>query len=248
MSREHFNQTHATATLIGLLVALSCNTVVGQESSDEVEPEVLVEDMVVTPARAQFVLTVVASPDTQNDDDGAADDSAAIPTQLRAAPAGMTSPDGMTGPDPEPEASASLSASEWMQRATGLETPTVPRLDWTGAEIVQAASAPGARARHITARTSGVFGVEAAQLTPLTGGKQMFALEVAEGLTLAGIGSRRMWTERDRAFVLAAEAEWQFTPYAGLHVGYEVLQAPLGGELPDDAGGDSIFARFQLRF
>ena len=57
-----------------------------------------------------------------------------------------------------------------------------------------------------------------------------------------------MWTERDRAFVLAAEAGWQLSPYAGLHVGYEVLQTPLGGAMPEDAGGDSIFARFQLRF
>ncbi|MFG0241777.1 MAG: hypothetical protein ACF8R9_03210 [Phycisphaerales bacterium JB054] len=233
----------ATTILTGLLVAVVCAGAAAQDTASETDEEVRVEDMTVTPAEARFALTVIVPKDAE--DAAPTDEQASgMSPQLEASPAGLIGPDEQDASDND----AVFTARAWVLHDPAIAEPATEQLDWTGAEVVQMAASPRERGRRITARTSGVFGVEAAQLTPLTGGKEMFSLEVAHGLTLAGVGSRRMWTERDRAFVLAAEAGWKLTHYAGLHVGYEVLQTPLGGAMPEDAGGDSIFARFQLRF
>ena len=235
----------ATTILTGLLVAVVCARAAAQETTDDSGEDVRVEDMVVTSAEARFALSVIAS-NAATDTTLTEDPDAESSTQLETAPAGLIGPTETS--EETPSNDAKTTAREWLLHDPAVAQPSDERLDWTGAGVVQMAASPRERGRRITARTSGVFGVEAAQLTPLSGGKEMFSLEVAQGLTLAGVGSRRMWTERDRAFVLAAEAGWQLSPYAGLHVGYEVLQTPLGGAMPEDAGGDSIFARFQLRF
>lgn len=234
----------ATTILTGLLVAVLCAPAAAQETTAESQEDVRVEDMVVTPAEARFALSVIAS-NTASETTPTEDPDTETSTQLETAPAGLIGP---TEEEESPSDDAETTARAWLLHDPAVAQSSDERLDWTGAGVVQMAASPRERGRRITARTSGVFGVEAAQLTPLSGGKEMFSLEVAQGLTLAGVGSRRMWTERDRAFVLAAEAGWQLSPYAGLHVGYEVLQTPLGGAMPEDAGGDSIFARFQLRF
>ena len=96
--------------------------------------------------------------------------------------------------------------------------------------------------------TRSIFSQEAGQLTSLTPGSQLFSWELTDDITLAGVGARRLFTDRDRAFVVSAEAGFVISPRAGLQVGYELLQTSAGGTLPDDAGGDSLFARFQLRF
>jgi|GEM_PF-3592556 len=237
------NPLTATTILTGLLVAVVCAHAAAQETASEGEEEIRIEDMLFTPAEARFTLTVIPSK-TETESAPEEEQEPETSTQLEMAPAGLIGSD-----EDEPlDADEVFTARAWVLQDPTVVEPSGERLDWTGAGVVQMAASPRERGRRITARTSGVFGVEASQLTPLTGGKEMFSLEVAQGLTLAGVGSRRMWTERDRAFVIAAEAGWKLTPYAGLHVGYEVLQAPLGGAMPEDAGGDSIFARFQLRF
>ncbi len=92
-----------------------------------------------------------------------------------------------------------------------------------------------------------VFSHEALLRTPLTPGQEVFGWEVANGLTLSGVGSRRVITDRDRGFVLSAEAGIRLTPRAGFQVGYELLQTPAGATA-EGLGGESVFARFQLRF
>lgn len=94
----------------------------------------------------------------------------------------------------------------------------------------------------------GPFSVDAREVTPLVAGKRVFAWELGDGVTLAGVGSRRIWTERTRSYVLSAEAALRLSPHAGLAIGYELLQASSGGPLPNAAEAESIFARFQLRF
>ncbi|VAX40730.1 hypothetical protein MNBD_PLANCTO03-2213 [hydrothermal vent metagenome] len=96
--------------------------------------------------------------------------------------------------------------------------------------------------------TRSIFSEDAGQLTSLTPGSQLFSWELTDDITLAGVGARRLFTDRDRAFVVSAEAGFDLSPRVGLQVGYELLQTSAGGTLPDDAGGDSLFARFQLRF
>ncbi len=96
--------------------------------------------------------------------------------------------------------------------------------------------------------TRSVYSQDAGQLTPLTPGQEVLSWELVDGFTLAGVGSRRLFTDRSRAFVLSAEAGFDLSPHAGLQFGYELLQTSAGGALPDNAGGDSLFARFQLRF
>lgn len=93
-----------------------------------------------------------------------------------------------------------------------------------------------------------VYSRDAELLTPLTAGREMIGWEVADGLTISGVGSRRVWTERDRAFIVSAEAGLRLSPRAGFQLGYELLQASTGGTLPSDLGGEAVFARFQLRF
>lgn len=92
-----------------------------------------------------------------------------------------------------------------------------------------------------------VFSSEASLRTPLAPGQEMFGWELADGLTLSGVGSARVITERDRGVVLSAEAGIRLTPRAGFHVGYELLQAS-AGPAEQGLGGESVFARFQLRF
>ncbi|MCC7389083.1 MAG: hypothetical protein IT431_09980 [Phycisphaerales bacterium] len=92
-----------------------------------------------------------------------------------------------------------------------------------------------------------VFSNEASLRTPLTPGQEVFGWELADGLTLSGVGSRRVITDRDRGFVLSAEAGIRLTPRAGFQVGYELLQTPAGAS-SEGLGGESVFARFQLRF
>lgn len=200
----------------------------------------------VAEPRARFVLTSrqAAEPETTADAEEARDTDGV----LRAGPAGLSRDEPGDAGDAE---TGAIEAEHWLLDrwpVVATEPTDENRLIWSGAEVVQRAALPRSRARALPMRTSVAYGVEASQLTLLSGGKQMFAFEVADGLTLAGVGSRRLWTERDRAFVVAAEAGWQLTPRAGLHLGYEVLQTPTGGALPPSAGGDSIFARFQLRF
>lgn len=96
--------------------------------------------------------------------------------------------------------------------------------------------------------TRSVYSQDAEQLTSLTPGKEMFSWELTDDITLAGVGTRRLFTDRSRAFVVSAEAGFDLSPHAGLMVGYELLQTSSTGALPDNPGGDALFARFQLRF
>lgn len=92
-----------------------------------------------------------------------------------------------------------------------------------------------------------VFSDDAAQLTPFEPGHEVFGWELADGLTFSGVGSRRVITDRDRGFVLSAEAGIRLSPRAGFQLGYEVLQASAGSG-SEGLGPESVFARFRLRF
>ncbi|MBK7404917.1 MAG: hypothetical protein IPJ41_09860 [Phycisphaerales bacterium] len=91
-----------------------------------------------------------------------------------------------------------------------------------------------------------VFDRDAAQLTPFTPGSRVVAWQLAEGITLSGVGSRRVWNDRDRALVLSAEAGFDLSPSVGFQLGYEVLQASAVSS--SDSRGEALFARLQLRF
>ncbi|MDQ7013020.1 MAG: hypothetical protein Q9O74_03890 [Planctomycetota bacterium] len=253
MVSNHQRHTCATAALIGVAVAFACAPAAGQdEAADPPTKQTDADadgntaaDTALAYTEARFALTSTPNAaDPTSADNPATEEAEASPQSLLiTGAAALHGPTSTGGSDD----TGTLAARHWMLGEWPTETVATDIL-WTGAAVVERAATPHSSGNRITVRTSGQFGVEAAQLTPLTGGKQMFALELADGFTLAGVGSRRMWTERSRAFVLAAEAGWQLTPHAGLHLGYEVFQAPTGGVLPADAGGDSIFARFQLRF
>jgi hypothetical protein len=94
---------------------------------------------------------------------------------------------------------------------------------------------------------TGLFSRDAELLTPLAPGREFLSWELTDRLTLSGVGGSRVWDYREREFVVSAEAGWQLSGRAGLHLGYEVLQASSASMSPDVAG-ESIFARFQLRF
>ncbi len=236
---------NATAALIGVAVAFVCAQALGQdETTDTLPAKQPDESPVLAYSEARFALTTATRATVTNPDSGTAEETDAGPdSRLRTDPAGLHG----QPPNDEAGATGASAAKNWMLGEWPPDA-AAPDILWTGAAAAGRTTTPQSQPHQTTVRTSGQFGVEAAQLTPLTGGKQVFALELADGFTLAGVGSRRMWTERHRAFVLAAEAGWQLTPKAGLHLGYEVFQAPTGDVLPTDAGGDSIFARFQLRF
>ncbi len=94
-----------------------------------------------------------------------------------------------------------------------------------------------------------VFADDAALLTPFARGSEMISWNLSEAITLAGVGSRRVWDPRDRAFVLSAEAGFTLSPETGFQVGYQLLQTSLNeGVVMPDLSRDSLFARFQLRF
>lgn len=95
---------------------------------------------------------------------------------------------------------------------------------------------------------TGLFSRDAELLTPLASGQELLSWDLTERLTLSSVGSRRVWDYRDCAFVVSAEAGLRLSPRAGLHVGYEVLQASTTEGFAPDVGGESLFARLQLRF
>lgn len=246
MTGRNQRLTYATAALSGVAVVFACAPAIAQSEPANPPPVQTKPDAtdsaVLTCSRARFALSSGTGA-TQDQLEDAEDTEAIGDTHLHTGAAVRHGPsaDGIAAN------AETLAARHWMLGAWPTDTTNADVL-WTGAAVVEQTSTPDDPGGPASVRTSGEFGVEAAQLTPLTGGKRVFALELAEGFTLAGVGSRRMWTERSRAVVLAAEAGWQLTPTAGLHLGYEVFQAPTGDVLPADAGGDSIFARFQLRF
>lgn len=99
---------------------------------------------------------------------------------------------------------------------------------------------------RMDAWSRGVFSRDAEQLTPLTKGRSVVAWHVADGITLSGVGSRRVWDDRNRSFVLSAEAGFDLSPGVGFQLGYEVLQASAVSTAGSE--GESLFARLQLRF
>lgn len=94
---------------------------------------------------------------------------------------------------------------------------------------------------------TGPFSRDAELLTPLAPGQEILSWDLTDRLTLAGVGGSRVWDYRDREFVLSAEAGLRLSARAGLHFGYELFQASTVSMTPD-LGGESVFARFQLRF
>lgn len=96
--------------------------------------------------------------------------------------------------------------------------------------------------------TSSTFADDAELLTPFSQGHEVLSWDLGERLTLAGVGSRRVWDDRNRAFIVSAEAGFNFSSRAGLQVGYELIETSVETGLGSPASGDSVFARFQIRF
>lgn len=261
MFRPVRNRQHATTSLIGtvgLVVASVCAHTAAQADWDAWSEQEGPQQTQLVLDEAEFVMTVVSrAGEALVDDEEQAEDvpriediegvdgppSTTLSTRLTLDPVRF----GAATESSQEDTPESGPSTAWMLAGVAEAQPVRIGSFATRVAPTQLVSTPRIRTRT-TLRTGGEFGAEAAQLTPLSGGKEMFAFEVAEGFTFSGVGSRRMWTERDRAFVLSAEAGWKLSPEAGFHLGYEVFQAPLGGILPEDAGSDSIFARFQLRF
>ncbi|HZW09377.1 MAG TPA: hypothetical protein VFF69_05680 [Phycisphaerales bacterium] len=140
-------------------------------------------------------------------------------------------------------------AEVWMLTVPGAATAPQPGLDDPISPFdafAERAALDPLRAR--TDRwTTGLFSRDAELLTPLAPGRELLSWELTDRLKLSGVGGSRVWDYREREFVVSAEAGWQLSARAGLHLGYEVLQASSASMSPD-VSGESIFARFQLRF
>jgi hypothetical protein len=140
-----------------------------------------------------------------------------------------------------------------------------PHQDWTLAQWAppQAAETdhqfdaqftfrPAAAGRRYTSLADywarNTFSEDASQLTMLDSGQEVIGWHLGSGVTFSGVGSRRILTDRDRGFVLAAEAGLRLSPTVGFQIGYEVLRASAGGSMGNDLGAEAVFARFQFRF
>jgi len=95
----------------------------------------------------------------------------------------------------------------------------------------------------------GVFADDAELLTPFAKGSKVVSWTLSDSITLAGIGSRRVWDPRDRSFVVSAEAGFFISPVTDFQLGYQLLETSMKqGVLMPNLSSDSLFARFQLRF
>lgn len=139
----------------------------------------------------------------------------------------------------------------WMLRSWRPREDPLPEVDGVGAEFRVLSDdllAEEILAAHTSLWATGLFSRDAELLTPFAPGRELVSWDLNDRVSLSSVGSRRVWDYRDRAFILAAEAGFQFSHRAGLHVGYEMLQASADGGLSGDIEGEALFARFQLRF
>lgn len=172
---------------------------------------------------------------------------AAIPTlSMSGVPVGVGAPEA-----DEPDLAETLNGASlldsWGSPGDGVTDLTDGQARFS-LEAERTAPVDSLRARTDRWAT-GLFSRDAALLTPLAPGREFLTWALTERLTLASVASPRVWDYRERAFVVSAEAGLKLSPTAGLHVGYELLQATtVGGFAPDVVGGESLFARFQVRF
>ncbi|MEN0021139.1 MAG: hypothetical protein AAF747_09680, partial [Planctomycetota bacterium] len=90
-------------------------------------------------------------------------------------------------------------------------------------------------------------GRETDDFTPFADRHTMAEIALSDTLTFRSTGSdRRSQLNDPAAFVLSAEAGLQFSPDAGISVGYEFFRTDTG-EFNRD-GEEGIFAEFRLRF
>ena len=102
---------------------------------------------------------------------------------------------------------------------------------------------------HSNRWARGVFADDAELLTPFAKGSKVVSWTLSDSITLAGIGSRRVWDPRDRSFVVSAEAGFFISPETDFQLGYQLLETSMNqGVLMPSLSRDSLFARFQLRF
>lgn len=126
--------------------------------------------------------------------------------------------------------------------------PPSEELSWTGAGVLRRAASPATGPGRADRWARGLFASDAENLTPLGEGHRVLSFDVARGLSVHGVGSRRVWTERDRTYVLSAEAGLDVSSRIGFSIGYELFQASAGEDVSPELESDSLFARFRLRF